>query len=91
MDCGCEHSGILYENKDLYLFGLDAQGQLGSKNLSSIDHYALGGYFTVVVKKNKVKAFGAIDKEFTVAEPVVSVHAQLKHFLVKCDGVIYYV
>ena len=48
VDCGCEHSGILTEKRDLYLFGLDLQNQLGPALIQSVDFFALGGYFTVV-------------------------------------------
>ena len=90
IDCGCEHSGILTEHKDLYLFGLALHGQLGPQLLPGVDHFALGGFFTVIVQKNQVRSFGALEKAFTVSEPVLAVHAQLKHFLVKCEGVVYY-
>ncbi len=49
IDCGCEHSGVLTEQKELFLFGLDLYGALGPRTLNAVDHFALGGYFSVVV------------------------------------------
>ena len=36
MACGAEHSLLLTENNQVYVFGLNCSGQLGTQNFSSV-------------------------------------------------------
>lgn len=48
IDCGYEHSGILTEKKELFLFGLNSFGQAPKEVIPNVDHFALGGYYTII-------------------------------------------